>query len=595
MPVLRPRAVDSLRQRGTVEPEAELGSRRSRPRRERSGGRDLWGTQRKNDGEGPWPESDPYIPKLIEQLEERRVDRREFLRTSTLLGLSATTAYGIVGRVFGESAIPKARAQGKPGGTLRVAMEVQKMDDPATYSWVQMSNQTRHIAEYLAITGPDNVTRPMLAESWEASDDLKTWTFHLRQGVMWHNGEDFVADHVVWNVERWRNADLGSSNIGLSTFASMDSVEAVDPHTVRFNLNKPVLSAPEDCYNYPTAILHPSFEAPFSDNPIGTGPYTLAEPLAVGDRCILRRITQTTDGKEFKYWGKEPFLDEIHYYHFDADNQLTAFASGDVDTIYAFGIEQFEFAEALPGAIVAAETAQTLCCRFKVTEPPFDNVKVRQALVKAADNTVYPDLVFQGKSRVGENHHVSPIHPEYFQLPLIERDVEGAKALLEEAGSRRRPRALDRRRQHRRPLASDGVRDLARPAAGDRRHPQHQRDAGVQVLGDLGQDAVRRDVLDPPPARHHGALARLPHAACRGTSRATAIPSSTPRSTRPRRRSTSRRAAPRWRQVEKILQDDAVMLQPVWRPVFTIITEQVKGYSGHPTQYHQFHDVWLEA
>ncbi|MCC2665762.1 MAG: twin-arginine translocation signal protein, partial [Geminicoccaceae bacterium] len=194
----------------------------------------------------------PYIPKLIEQLEERRVDRREFLRTSTLLGLSATTAYGIVGRVFGESAIPKARAQGKPGGTLRVAMEVQKMDDPATYSWVQMSNQTRHIAEYLAITGPDNVTRPMLAESWEASDDLKTWTFHLRQGVMWHNGEDFVADHVVWNVERWRNADLGSSNIGLSTFASMDSVEAVDPHTVRFNLNKPVLSAPEDCYNYPT-------------------------------------------------------------------------------------------------------------------------------------------------------------------------------------------------------------------------------------------------------------------------------------------------------------------------------------------------------
>ena len=46
--------------------------------------------------------------------------------------------------------------------------------------------------------------------------------------------------------------------------------------------------------------------------------------------------------------------------------------------------------------------------------------------------------------------------------------------------------------------------------------------------------------------------------------------------------------------VEKILQDDAVMLQPVWRPVFTIINEQVKGYAGHPTQYHQFNQVWLE-
>ncbi len=106
------------------------------------------------------------------------------------------------------------------GGILRVGMEVQKMDDPATYSWTQMSNQTRHIAEYLAITGPDNITRPMLAESWEASDDLKTWTFHLRQDVVWHNGEPFVAEHVVWNFKRWLDPDLGSSNSGLSTFAS---------------------------------------------------------------------------------------------------------------------------------------------------------------------------------------------------------------------------------------------------------------------------------------------------------------------------------------------------------------------------------------
>ena len=126
----------------------------------------------------------PYIPKLVEQLEARKIDRRDFLRTSTLLGLSATTAYGIVGRVLGEGAIPRARAQGTPkkGGILKVGMEVQKMEDPATYSWTQMSNQTRHTAEYLAITGPDNITRPMLAESWEASDDLKTWTLQAARG-----------------------------------------------------------------------------------------------------------------------------------------------------------------------------------------------------------------------------------------------------------------------------------------------------------------------------------------------------------------------------------------------------------------------------
>jgi len=538
----------------------------------------------------------PYIPKLVEQLEARRIDRREFLRTSTLLGLSATTAYGIVGRVFGESAIPRARAQGapKPGGILRVAMEVQKMDDPATYSWVQMSNQTRHIAEYLAITGPDNVTRPMLAESWEASDDLKTWTFHLRQGVKWHNGEDFVADHVVWNIERWLNPDLGSSNIGLSTFASMDSVEAVDEHTVRFNLNKPVLSAPEDCYNYPTAILHPSFEAPFSDNPIGTGPYTLGEPLAVGDRCILRRITETTDGQEFKYWGDEVYLDEIHYYHFDADNQLTAFASGDVDTIYSFGIEQYEFAEALGGEIVAAETAQTLCCRFKVTEPPLDNLKLRQALVKAADNSVYPDLVFQGKSSVGENHHVSPIHPEYFKLPMIERDVEGARALLEEAGF------------------GGGV-ELSIDV-GNTDGPWHQTLTEIwrDQLKDIG---VTLNINVMPASKYWEIWDKTTFGATSWTHRplGTMVLSLGYRSGVPWNETSyanpefdaalddaeatldveARRA--KMEKVEKILQDDAVMLQPVWRPVFTIINAQVKGYSGHPTQYHQFNQVWLDA
>src|SRR3546814_8109678 len=73
-------------------------------------------------------------------------------------------------------------------------MQVHEMKDPSNFDWTQKSNQTRHIVEYLTITGPDNITRPYLAESWEASDDLKTWTFNLRQGVKWSNGDDFNAE-----------------------------------------------------------------------------------------------------------------------------------------------------------------------------------------------------------------------------------------------------------------------------------------------------------------------------------------------------------------------------------------------------------------
>src|SRR5690606_1583461 len=125
-------------------------------------------------------------------------------------------------------------------------------------SWTQMSNQTRHILEYMTLTDSENVTHPMLAERWEASDDLMTWTFHLRRGVKWHNGDDFNADDVIFNFTRWLDPAVASSNAGLSTFSALveeadgtkrvieNGIERVDDHTVRLNLSKPVLSVPED-------------------------------------------------------------------------------------------------------------------------------------------------------------------------------------------------------------------------------------------------------------------------------------------------------------------------------------------------------------
>ena len=191
-------------------------------------------------------------------------------------------------------------------------MAVQEMADPALFDWVEKSNQARHIVEYLTYTGPDNITRPYLAESWEPSDDLKTWTFRLRQGVKWNNGDDFTADDVVFNFKRWLDPKTGSSNIGLFSGLAEEfdtgeknadgkpkmgqrerpgAVEKVDDHTVKLTFAKPILSVPENLYNYPTAILHRDFEKNGSDlskTPIGTGPYTLAE-FAVGQKCILKK------------------------------------------------------------------------------------------------------------------------------------------------------------------------------------------------------------------------------------------------------------------------------------------------------------------
>lgn len=563
---------------------------------------------------------EPTHPKVEEAknlMERHEISRREFVRIAALLGVAAPAAYKLAGSTpaFAEAAnspFPAPDANAKRGGILRVAMQVQKMEDPATYAWAEMSNQTRHILEYLAMTGPDNVTRPMLAESWEVSEDLKTWTFNLRRGVKWHNGDAFVADHVVFNVKRWLDPQLGSANIGLSTFAAMleetgekdgegnpikraieGAVEAVDSHTVRFNLSRPVLSVPEDLYNYPTAIAHPSFTAPLSDNAIGTGPFALAE-LKVGDKCVLKRVTKTADGQDFEYWGGDVYLDEIHYYNFDEDNQLTAFAGGDVDAIYEFAVEQIELAKALPGTIIAARTAQTLCCRFQVNQPPFDDLRVRQALVKSVDNAAIKELVYPEDGDVAENHHVAPIHPEYFALPPLRRDVEGAKALLKEAGY-----------------------DESNPLkitidVGNTDGPWHQ--TVCEAIRDQMKDAgIELSINVMPPSKYWEIWDKTACGATAWTHRPlgtmalslgyrTGVPwnetnfahaefdaalddAEATFEVEPRRA--------KMETVQRLLQDQAVMIQPVYRPVYTIVKDRVTGYPAHPTQYHQFNRVWV--
>src|SRR5260370_16903099 len=127
-----------------------------------------------------------------------------------------------------------------------------------------MANETRPILEYLTLVGPDNVVRPMLIESWKPSADLKPWTLQVRSGVMWHNGEELTAEHVAWNIRRWVDPKLGSSNLGLSTFAALthttaerdskgkpvrqplpNSIEVLHERTIPLTLAKAILSVLE--------------------------------------------------------------------------------------------------------------------------------------------------------------------------------------------------------------------------------------------------------------------------------------------------------------------------------------------------------------
>lgn len=566
----------------------------------------------------------PLVEVAVEDLRKRRCDRRDFLRTVCLLGVGSATAYAMAGRILGEHLVEPARAQQgmpKKGGILRVSMAVQEMADPALFDWVEKSNQSRQIVEYLTYTSPDNVTRPYLAERWEPSDDLRSWVFHLRKGVKWSNGDDFTADDVVFNFNRWLDPKTGSSNIGL--FAGLteeydtgekdadgkpkmgkrarpNAVEKIDDHAVRLNFVNPILSVPENLFNYPTAMLHRDFEKngrDLSKAPIGTGPYTLAE-FAVGEKCILKRTGQP-------YWGEnldDPFLggvylDEIHYYdHGPASTaQLAAFASGQVDMIYEFDIASYDMAASIPNSeIYEARTAQTATMRMQADKKPFDDHRVRRAIQICCDAPVYRELIYRGRGDVGEHHHVSPIHPEYFPLPPLKADPEQARKLLAEAGH------------------PDGL--TVTIDCGNTNGPWQQQVCEI-FKEQLAKAGITLNINIMPAEQYWQIWDQTPFGITAWTHRPlgtmvlslgyrTGVPwNETHLASREFDEALNvaeaivdieeRRKA--MEKVEQILQDSAVLVQPLWQPKFFVASNKVHDLQAHPTQYHLFQRVWIDA
>lgn len=335
-----------------------------------------------------------YLPTLHAELERGCVSRREFLRTATLLGMGVTAAYaaaGLAEPAMAQTASPPSGTT--PGSRIRIGMRVHEIKDPMTVTWVEASNLARQSNDFLCRTEQDNITRGILAKSWTASDDLKTWTFHIDPTAKWRSGRPFTAADAAWNVKRALDPKTGSSILGLmksymmaetpgaqvkdgkalmtSVLWDANAIEAPDDDTLRLNLKLPQLAVPEHLFHYPFAMLDPADNGAFKIGMNGTGPFEMIayEP---GGRAVMK-------GRK-DYWRGPVALDTLEFIDLGSDSgaAIAALASHQVDGLYEVDITQFDAIKTLPGLnIYKAATSQTGVARGRVTEKPFDDKRVR--------------------------------------------------------------------------------------------------------------------------------------------------------------------------------------------------------------------------
>jgi peptide/nickel transport system substrate-binding protein len=331
--------------------------------------------------------------------------------------------------LFATSGLAAAQ-EPKAGGTLRAAWQAPwESLDPHFASTEASFQVLNNVLETLTFFDDDMNLIPWLAESWSRSDDGLTWTFVLRDGVTFSNGRALTAADVVWSFNRLIDPETASGNawrIG----GSGTVIEAVDDLTVNITTESPIANLPASlAANKSTAVLA---EESLEDDgtiqiPIGTGPFVISEVEGT-TRLVL---TARDD-----YWQEGmPYLDEVVITPItdDAARDL-ALQGGEVDWIFTISPQNLETLQNDENVVV--DLAPRLSYDYfglNLTKAPFDDVRVRQAIAYSIDREVICQFAFFGLC-VPTQGPTGPGTPWYFPYAPYDRDLNKARALLEEAG-----------------------------------------------------------------------------------------------------------------------------------------------------------------
>lgn len=347
--------------------------------------------------------------------------------------MKRSSLYLLAGAVAGWLLWGPAVAQDEPrrGGVLQVGLA----DDPPELDpHLTTSNASRTVLHNIFATlvevDKDLQVVPGIATSWDISEDGKTYTFHLRDDVTFHDGTALDAEAVKYNFERMRDTDFGSARAGELVF--VEDVTVDGPHTVTVRLSQPfgaflpALASWSGMMVSPTAAEEHGRD--FSQVLVGAGPFKFVERIR-DDRLVVERF----DG----YFREGlPYLDRVIYRPFvDVDARILNLESGAVqiiNTVPGKAVEQFSNSENLALSIVGGLGFRGLWINTQSAD--LGTAERRAAVSACIDRQVIVDTVF-GNAAVPA---IGPFSPATWVVDDTDeapkRDLERARALLAEAG-----------------------------------------------------------------------------------------------------------------------------------------------------------------
>ncbi len=348
------------------------------------------------------------------------------MRNMLVAALAATFALGLAGA---PGLMGTAQAAKETNDlVLGMVLEPKGLDPTARAELAITQVTLYNLYEGLTQVNGDGSVSPLLAESWEVSPDLKTWTFKLVPGAKFHDGTPLTAATVKAAFERY--AAEGSTNKRKQDFANMTSIGTPDDRTVKIEL---ATADPNLLFNLAqeTAVITDAASAATNATaPVGTGPFKFKEWVQ-GDSIVLEKDPAYRDAGMVK-------LDKVTFKFIGDDAAIVnGLLAGDIDAfpigVPVESLEQFENDDRFTVSVGTTEGDTILSINNK--REKLDDVRVRQAIAHAIDRQALLDAVMSGYGTpIGS--HFPPHNPAYVDLTgMYSYDPEKSKALLKEAGA----------------------------------------------------------------------------------------------------------------------------------------------------------------